>query len=407
MGWDDLEIPDMENIPAGYLVTWPFINAFFEAFQERSDYIEQAERAVTYDDLILDAGQISTMELTDRLLDFNTKVRSCFDNTTWYKEETWTSLTSYTSGLCDSNKNIEGLGVITKTPWDETAIRILLADEVYDDIFTDYSYYVNFKPTYWSGLYKLIKYVMLYRNLTIRTTFTPTPTEPYLVVNGLETFGGSDESLSAVLAESKSDSNHFNQGGRALNTGSVQSRASVRVQSSTGDIFDDLIDNSVSYAGIELNPVCKTPALMNIETLLFRGLGEAVSVSSEVRVPFFVPRDLSRVTNLLEPVVASSTEEGDDYVFQPTVFVPDHETYVSSKAKNHKLPVSYVGDTCVVDISGLFDIRDTSTVVQASVTPVEEEGSSSFAEEHNGHSIEHYLNWALCELPQDEFEFKG
>lgn len=407
MSWDDLGIEDLENIPEGYLVSWTFINAFLKAFQERADYIEQADRAKTYDDLILTGAQIGSTELIGRLLDLNNKVLKCFSNTTWYKQETWDELSAYSSGLVSASSS-EGLGVITKTPWDEAALKILLTDEVYEDIFKNYSFSVSFKPTYWSGLYKLIIHVMLYRELTISIAHTPKPKEPILYLNGSETGTGSnvDGTISDAIAQSRKTTKYDN-GTIILRDGGAASGAEgrwIRQVFPEPDIITEVVSNFATYHGQTKKPFCKTPALMNIETLLFRGLGEGINSSTKFNEPTMTAISEDLETIITGPIAASRVEsfsEPDDF---SVVYSPDQKTYISNKAENRKMPVTYVNDRCLVDISGLSDARDFG-VATASAPPIEPDESSTLNEASTGSFARYELNWALCELPQDEFVF--
>lgn len=412
MSWDDLGIPDMNDIPDRYLCSWKFFNAFFEAFQERADYIENVPRAVTYDDLILTAGQIGAVEFRTRLGTFKNNVRGCINNTTWYKESTWTELSNFTHEATTANKTFPTLDVITLDEWDETALRALLTDDVYDLIFENDNFDVNFRPSYWSGIYKLINEVMLYRDLSVSNVYTPEPTEPILYLNGEETFTGFDENLSVILAESISDSTIFQGGNNKIMARGLVGFESTYRKFSNGN-EDATQRGRVNYIGLTIDPFCKAPALMDIQLLTWRALGSG-GVESEFSGTgdenTATPTNGTRVEQRNEPVSSSKTTSVVDGEEQDPVYVPSQELYLLTYAQNPQFPSSYDEEAGFINISlaSIPDIRVSNSVSSALAVTGEPDGpahpytSSKFSAETTG---EYYLNMALCALPQSEFEF--
>jgi hypothetical protein len=410
MTWDGLGINDFENIPGGYLVNWRFINAFLLAFQERADYIEGAERAETYNDLIFNGPQVSTLELQSRLSTLNGNVTSCF-NTTWLKEQTWTDLSGFSVGLTDigsSGRNDPGLDVIDIVPWDEQELRDLLTDEVYEDIFELYSYYVSFKASYWSGLYKLLKYVMLYRTLTIRTNYDPDPDEPYLMLIQKEGFSDSEPNLNlnSLVTQSKTGTTVTNGGNKLIRRGAITASSTYKVSNRNNIFSESFIDISrVRYNSLTIDPFCKVPAQMNIQTLLWRDFGNIKNErSDETQQGSLKNRNNSSVIS--EPISASRTEVVTDFVHSDPVYSPSEEGF-SRTAENPKLPISYADGKCSLSIDGLTDLRDTYSISPEQAPKVLPDFSVGYAQtdEVRGQSVDYYLNYAACELPQGEFNY--
>ena len=398
MSWEDLGIIDLENIPEGYLVGWPFINAFMVAFQERADYIEGAERTVEYNDLLFDNAQILTSEFDDRLSIFNFNVRSCF-NAQWVKEDTWTQMAAFTKapvtiGGGAGQRHVPGLGLIDIILWDETELRLLLTDEVYDDIFTTYTRSVNFKPSYWSGLYKLIKYVMLFRTLSVANNYDPSRLDPVLVLNDAESFKETepDLNLSGLVSDSITSPNTSNN-----SFNNFLSSTAVSFQSRwTGSIHIDSC--SVNYSAITTDPFCKTPSLMPIRTLLWRDLGNFLSTLSEEDNIFNNVDNSIGVDSTSEPYIGDITYETINTVPQDPVETGEPIGY---KAENRNFPVYYADGNTSVNIAGLTDLRYgyDFTVIPAP------DGSSLQSFLRKGRGVNYYLNYATCELPQSDFDF--
>jgi len=410
MGWGDLGIPDMNDIPDRYLNSWKFFNAFFEAFQERADYIEDVARAVTYDDLILTAGQIGALEWQSRLSTFRNNVRGCINNNTWYKESTWNELSSFTHEATTTNKTFPTLGVITLTEWDEDALRILLTDDVYDLIFENDNFDVNFRPSYWSGIYKLINEVMLYRDLSVSVVYTPEPTEPILYLNGQETFGGSDPDLATILAESINDSVIIQNGNRRFIGGGVNFSSTYRKTTIGEEITQQAM---VNYFANTTEPFCKTPALMDIQLLTWRNQG---SISSEGAFAgtgdsgTANPTNGSSVQASNEPEFSSLTESIINGEAQDTVYLPSLELLFLKYAQNPHFTSSHNPGTGLISInsSSIRDIRVSNAVSDALAVPGEPDGPFNrySSSKNSGDAVgEYYLNMAMCALPQNEFEF--
>jgi hypothetical protein len=436
MSWDELLIDDLENIPAGYLVSWKFFNAFFKAFQERADYIEQAERAETYDALILTGPQIGSTELTGRLSIFHFNAVSCFNNTTWYKEQTWLDLKDYTNGLTSStHPPVIGMGIIDIEVWDEAALRTLLTDEVYESIFVSYSFDTNFNPSYWSGLYKLLSIVMFYRRLTIKTAHDPNPTEPYLVSNGLDIFRGAEGTGSSVdagtdpitfldnlVSESKSNpDSSLDRGSVLLSNINLSTDSRNRARNFQGFIGNVTNDSAGVFSFIVTSPLfCVTPALMNIEILIDKQFGdikstsdllthEAASESSSTLS--YSDIEVSTKTGVVPAShtnTATSTTSGSPDTFT-NVYVPDQTTFSSFRAENPKFSISYSVDRNLVDISTIADIRDTysfsDTLADDTEPPSAPTNFSNESHKRRTQGTYDKINLAICELPQDEFKF--
>lgn len=412
MGWDDLGIPDMNDIPDRYLVNWHFFNAFFEAFQERADYVEDVARAVTYDDLILTGPQISATELRNRLATFNTNIRGFFQNNTWYQESSWNQLSNFTSQSTLANKTFPTLGVITLTEWDETALRALLTDDVYDLIFEDGSFDKNFRPSYWSGIYKLINEVLLYRDLSISVVHTPAPTEPILYLNGQETFNGSDTDLSTIIIESIFESNIIPNGNRRFAGGEVSFNSDY-IKHSSGDVFTTQ-SATVNYFAINKDPFCKTPALMDIQLLTWRDLGTGIGTREFAGTGNSGTADPTNglsLTQVNTPFFSSISRSTVNGVVQPFVWVPSQSLALLDYAENPHLSSNYdmgTGFTNIEVLAGIPDIRINNTVSNDLAVPGEPDGpfhpyeSEKADAEFTG---EYYLNMAMCALPQSEFEF--
>lgn len=198
MGWenilDRLEEGDMENLPAGTYVNREFLNSFFKAFRERavfavfSDYTEE-----DFDELLFDEQDgedinqytgIAAPELHDRLEKFNDIIadflttQRLWDGTQqreylfWYSKEYIDNIkelqnTVISYGNWDSylpNKWQEERGVLNDIYVREQYVKDIISEDIYDAITDDQSqfYFSKFtKKEYWSGLYKLLKYVFV------------------------------------------------------------------------------------------------------------------------------------------------------------------------------------------------------------------------------------------------------
>jgi len=397
MSWDDLNIPDLEDIPANYFVNWQFINSFIIAFQERADYIEGANRASTYDGLVFTNAQISSSDFRSRLLAFNSNVRSCF-NAQWVKEDTWDQMGTFTTdtitiGGGAGSRFIPGMGLIDIIPWDETELRLLLTDEVYDDIFTTYTYDINFKPSYWSGLYKLVKYVMLFRTLSIANDYNPTRNDPVLVLNDSESLSKVESGLDldGLITEAINSPNTANQSFNNF----IMDTALNYISRWNGLTHSDQC--RISYNSVTTDPFCQTPTLMDIRTVLWRDLGNFLTTTSEEDDFFGNVEDSRLERSWSEPFSGSELYEVIGGVTQTPVLTGTPSGY---RAENRNFPVSHSGGNTSIDIAGLTDLRFgyDFTVTQAPTTPF---GS----EEKAGQFVNYYLNYATCELPQDDFIF--
>lgn len=414
MGWDDLGINDMNDIPDRYLCSWKFFNAFFEAFQERADYVEDVPRAITYDDLIMTGGQIGVLELQSRLSTFNNNVRGFFNNNIWYKESTWTELKSMTHVVTASksrNKSFPGLDALTLTEWDEDALRELLTDDVYELIFENNSTDRNFRPVYWSGIYKLLNEVFLYRGLSVSEVYTPEPTEPILYLNGQETFSGSDENLSTVILDSILNSVIIQNGNKTIANSNVIFNSSYFKNSSGDEDISQL--GSVIYNGITTDPFCKTPALMDIQILLWRDRGsggEESEGSGTGDENTATPTNSSQVQEKNDPVFSSITNKTINGEVQDTTYIPNQENVFLRYAQNPHFTSTFDEESGFTNVSlaSIPDLRVSNSVsTSIAVTgeadgPFNPFGSGTGSSESTG---EYFLNMALCALPQSEFEF--
>jgi hypothetical protein len=432
MSWDVLGIVDLEDIPSGQHVSWIFITTFMRAFKERLDFAEGPDKAEDYEDMLLNGPQISRSELVLRFSQLNGLVKSFFNNNTWYKEETWLQLSTYTSGLATDDDPDGGMGVIDLEEWEEIDLRELLTDDVYELIFDSYAYDSNFRPSYWSGLYKLLRYVIKYRKLTIKLAYEANPTEPYLVVNGTSIGSGLEAAedmdvaagLAAAIASTRTPDSTSSAGSRDLYRCVLSTESIYRT--SYGPFHDpehitfETGATSAYAKEVTGEPFCVVPAQMDIQFLVDRYTGDEYTTTDRQDYEdfpngdefIFYELDISSAKTDILP----STYHG----FRPSEFepiedtyVPDYTTYHSLRAENPKFGVSFLGDRCKVDLSSIEDIRDSHSIEdpQAPKPPTLQETHNGAGNTQNESKIVKYqtayhgLNLAMCELPQDFFEF--
>jgi len=405
MGWGDIGV-DPADIPDRFQVNWKFLNGFFEAFQERADYIEGAARAESYDSLLFTNSQVSASEFHSRLSIFNANILSCFTSTIWYKSSTWNQLSGFSSQATDLNSRdfgVPGLTVIDLEPWEEVDLRSLLTDEVYEDIFGNGTGNKFVKPSYWSGLYKLLTEVMLYRDLTVTTAYNPNETEPILVLNGLETASDAGEDLSSVV-QNLNSSNKFNHGSKKLKSGGIGASTSYRkLPNGTEETTESAGGN---YEGLTKNPFCKVPGLMEIEILLWRDGGRRFSSFEQEGIQG--EENGTELIEFQEPVASSFSQEKVDGSFEDPVWTPDEDSVGKKIAQNKHLGVSYNASegTASVSLSSLVDIRSSHNVEQTPSPEGEPSGFKPFVSNINQTDEATYiLNIAMCALPQSSFEF--
>lgn len=399
MSWDELLIDDLENIPVGYLVSWKFFNAFFLAFQERADYIENCTRAIEYDSLLLDGPQIGATELNSRLSSFHVNVKSCFSGTVWIRAVSYNALKSFGVDVMPSGagSGARGLGVFDWEEWDEVELKEFLGDDVYDLIFGAYADATMRDSRYWSGLYKLLNNVMLYRSISLFTSAAPNPvTEPYIVANGYKTGFASNPDLNvgAAVSQALSDNPEREQGSTVLRRTFIGSLSS--------HLFPGVPDeNSFAIiAGYTGSWDLLAPTKMNIEFLVFSGQGEALSNSSIV-----VFNDATDATDVSSTVINNplscsiNTNIADD---PASVYTPNQATFLADKAWNPKFAVGFNGTHTTIDISAVDGVTNNHGV---NVSPADSNPNVERSRNDSSATDNYIFNYAIAELPQDDFEF--
>jgi len=432
MPWSDLKISNLNEIPDRYLVSWKFFNAFFKAYQERADFIEGADRAETYDDIMLTGAQVSATVLRARLGNFHGKVLSCFNDTIWYKSSTWSSLSFFSKGEATDKRKL-GLGVIELEEWDEEALKTFLTEDIYDLIFTGYSFATAFDPAYWSGLYKLLS-VMKYRKLTIHTGYEPTiPTEPYLLINGVRAGssikkedgeeGNADALFTAAVSGANSNATNSDAGSLTLATSSVSSQSRSVAGKAQGNEFTNVQNVAIAGFGkVTSDPFCVVPAQMNIQTLLYRENSRTVERIDEITIDAItevggkLSWSYNRTVSKSDPINATITVEGsyaNEVVLPPktlsATYDPSLQEFQKKGAENPKFGVSFAGDRCKVGIGSLVNVVNTNSFsnLQSPMQehPINNSSLVNSSEITAVESISYKLNLAMCELPQDEFDY--
>lgn len=159
MGWEvitnNLSSGSLEDLPTGYRIDKDFINAFIDAFKERSPYTYAVLTESDFDEILIGnssldpdtSHNIGSRELTERLAAFNQIVRDFRDGGLWYKQDTWDDIEALDSDFLLSSVTTPpiGLGLVSIEIWSNSEIEDLLGEETYNDIFVDYSVRVSLK----------------------------------------------------------------------------------------------------------------------------------------------------------------------------------------------------------------------------------------------------------------------
>jgi len=411
-GWDVLGIADLENIPSGQHISWKFFNAFFSAFKERAYYTDEGEAPSEYDDKKFDGPQIASNELRRRLRWFNQQVGRNFAyegdfgptriDTSWVKEESWVAVGEFTSGLSEDSPWPD------VKFWDLAAITEIFTEDELKFVFTEeYSFYVNFRTSYWSGIYKLLTQCMKYRKMSIKTDIDPEPERAYIVCNGTaayNTLGTIDEFEDNIL-DSISNPTITPDGTRTISEGSV-GMASSKNQDGNG-----VDEAGVRYEGMAMSPFYKTPTAMEVRTNIYRRRGRTTRTLDKELLAFSELWSMSDIVSRTDVVPATSTEIWVEGEFQSHVWVPDVVTWNSiGRQENLNLPTTFneLEMTNTIDISSVPDIRTDNTLDLTLATAPAEGNEDGIQVNHRGRSeqFEYTLSQAMAKIPEDDLIYK-
>lgn len=171
MGWELVldRLPEgasLEDIPETYRADGNFFNNFFYSFYERSRYaLDETQQEEYFADLVM-GDTVGTEELHRRFRRFNEGVRRmCYTGNLWAKEEEWEELLAFENGIIPEGTRSDaiGLGLVTPSRWFEGDIIELITQEVWDVMHDPFNDRKFAETKYWSGLFKLLKYVFRYK----------------------------------------------------------------------------------------------------------------------------------------------------------------------------------------------------------------------------------------------------
>lgn len=446
MGWEvitnKLNSGSLESLPEGTVPDADFYNAFFKAYKERADYIYKSEKSTEYDDLLLvdDMGNtrsgILSIELKRRLEQFNDLVISNKNNSVkWYKESSWDEIVALPEeNLIDPIYDDDpDLGLVTLIEWTDEEVEALLGSETYDDIFNNYSVIVTKKASYWSGIYKLLKYVFKYQEMIV--DIRPAPVEidePIIYFNGSSVGGSSDSGISysenPAMPTTTSDnaSDMLNNAISDLSSLTEDDTGITKptLLQATWSWFE--VNESTNFGAYNItrssggasirqytrNPFFKVPSKMRVEMLA------AITNNNDRR------RDTSRSDysqlnpdineehseiNTSRTVIAANKEElieayGDPLV---TTYTPDPITYNYARGLHYSDISTYSSDVCSLDLSFLPDVLSEDKDYRNVPLNSTQGGFnvSWSAEESVLRFYRCVYNFIISELPQNDFEF--
>lgn len=444
MGWEvitnNLSSGSLEDLPTGYRIDKDFINAFIDAFKERSPYTYAVLTESDFDEILIGnssldpdtSHNIGSRELTERLAAFNQIVRDFRDGGLWYKQDTWDDIEALDSDFLLSSVTTPpiGLGLVSIEIWSNSEIEDLLGEETYNDIFVDYSVRVSLKASYWSGIYKLLKYVFKYLKMNAFTSVAPEEiTYPIIYFNG--SVEANEGDIGVRYSTDPSNPVTTTDDCAAMMSKALDDIANAPVNEAGLGLSVDLLfyelwawDDNLSIgsgyseqyitssAGVTKevyveDPFLKIPTNMEIVILAYSG-----DIYENRRSRFLQEEDNPSYENdsyeqyETKEIISASRTTLDDPNNTPT-YSPDLNTY--RNLRGHKLSniTSYEGGLCKLNINHIRDIlEDDKDIVN--VQPLSSQGGdfvSGVNQERNSKRVEMRENFIIGELPQNVFQF--
>jgi hypothetical protein len=418
MGWEETGVEDLENIPDLFPLSWKFFNAFFSAFRERAPYMTVGPRAEEFDEMMFDGPQIGYQEFIIRISWFHREVMlpqfgsfvgfggGSFDvSNSWLTEEKWELYGSFTAGGGEDTPNGPDVA-----QWDEEAFRILLTEDEYESLFDEENPDLSIlvRPTYWSGVYKLITNVMKYVTLPITTNLDPEPTIPHVVCNGTEEFRktGTFSELEAITQESITNSTITPEGTTIISKGNIGATSSASLVEDVGIV--NAGSSGLGYEGMSSPPFFITPTAMEIRTYLWLRRG-VISQSIDTEYRAFLDKWNETLIDERsdEPsgIKISTWEDGED---KGAIYIPDAITWNTiGRFKNLNLPTTFDELTFknTIDTSSVPDIRVSNPLLPVESTPpaVDNPDGIVFVTNDRGEQNDYRLGSVAAKLPEDIF----